>query len=92
MILQEILLYHCKTHVFIAPLTLDYVNAKQKFTISFFFFLNFLKILYLMYKNIYTTNIIHNNYKMINNNNDNINERRKKNYIKSNKLFFRVVF
>lgn len=38
-----------------------------------------------------TTNIIHNNYKMINNNNDdNINER--KNYIKSNKLFFRVVF
>lgn len=38
-----------------------------------------------------TTNIIHNNYKMINNNNDdNINKR--KNYIKSNKLFFRVVF
>lgn len=37
-----------------------------------------------------TTNI-YNNYEMINNNNDNnINER--KNYIKSNKLFFRVVF
>lgn len=38
-----------------------------------------------------TTNILHNNYKMINNNDNNINER-KKIYIKSNKLFFRVVF
>lgn len=31
-----------------------------------------------------------NNNKMINNNDNNINERKK--YIKSNKLFFRVVF
>lgn len=39
-----------------------------------------------------TTNIIHNNYKMINNNNNDNNINERKNYIKSNKLFFRVVF
>lgn len=36
--------------------------------------------------------IIHDNYKMIHNNNNDNNINERKNYIKSNKLFFRVVF
>lgn len=66
--------HHWETPV--APLALDYVNAKTKvYNFLLFFFLNFLKILYLMYimniyKYIYNDDtVIHNNYKMINDKN-----------------------
>lgn len=90
--------HHWETPV--APLALDYVNAKTKvYNFLLFFFLNFLKILYLMYimniyKYIYNDDtVIHNNYKMINDKKkQNDINKRGENYIKSNKLFFRVVF
>lgn len=89
--------HHWETPV--APLALDYVNAKTKvYNFLLFFFLNFLKILYLMYimniyKYIYNDDtVIHNNYKMINDKKQNNINTRGENYIKSNKLFFRVVF
>lgn len=78
---------------------LDYVNAKTKvYNFLLFFFLNFLKILYLLYimniyKYIYNDDtVIHNNYKMINDKKQSDINTRGENYIKSNKLFFRVVF